>query len=51
MFPVLRIRDVYPGSEYFFHPGSRVEKTLDPDPYQRIEVFFTQKILLSAGEI
>ncbi len=26
---VLRIRDVYPGSE-FFHPGSRVKKILDP---------------------
>jgi hypothetical protein len=27
--PVLRIWDVYPGSE-FFHPGSRVKKILDP---------------------
>jgi hypothetical protein len=26
---VLRIRDVYPGSE-FFHPGSRVKKASDP---------------------
>jgi hypothetical protein len=26
---VLRIRDVYPGSE-FFHPGSRVKKAPDP---------------------
>jgi hypothetical protein len=33
--PVLRIRDVYPGSE-FFHPGSRVEKIPFPDPHQRI---------------
>jgi hypothetical protein len=26
---MLRIRDVYPGSE-FFHPGSRVKKIPDP---------------------
>ncbi len=30
---VLRIQDVYPGSE-FFHPGSRIKKI--PDPHQRI---------------
>jgi hypothetical protein len=29
--PVLRIRDVYPRSE-FFHPRSRVKKIPDPDP-------------------
>jgi hypothetical protein len=27
--PVLRFRDVYPGSE-FFHPGSRVKKIPGP---------------------
>ncbi len=42
---VLRIRDVYPGSEFFhrgsririIYPGSRVKKI--PDPHQRIQVF------------
>jgi hypothetical protein len=33
---VLRIRDVYPGSE-FFRPGSRVKEAPDPE-----SVFFTQ---------
>jgi hypothetical protein len=33
VFSVLRIRDVYPGSEYI-HPGSMVKKI--PDPHQRI---------------
>jgi hypothetical protein len=49
---VLRIRDVYPGSE-FFHPGSRVKKFRipDPDPYQRILVFVTQKIVSKLSEI
>jgi hypothetical protein len=38
---VLRIRDVYPGSEIIL-PGSRVEKIPDyPDPYQRIQVLLT----------
>jgi hypothetical protein len=32
-FPVLRNRDVYPGSEFFL-PGSRFKKI--PDPHQRI---------------
>jgi hypothetical protein len=40
-YQVLRIRDVYPGSE-FFRPGSRVKKIPDPDPHQRILVFLTQ---------
>jgi hypothetical protein len=38
--PVLRIRDVYPGPE-FFHPGFRVKKITDP--HQKIQVFLTQK--------
>jgi hypothetical protein len=32
---VLRIRDVYPGSE-FFHPGFRLKEIPDPDPHKRI---------------
>jgi hypothetical protein len=32
MEEVLRIRDVYPGSD-FFHPGSMVEKIPDLDPH------------------
>jgi hypothetical protein len=32
---LLRIRDVYPGSE-FSYPGSRVENIPDPDPHKRI---------------
>jgi hypothetical protein len=40
-YPLLRIRDIYPGSE-FFHPGSRVKKKI-PDP-----VFFTKKLFLSS---
>ncbi len=38
--PVLRIRDVYPGSE-FFRPGSWVKKI--PDPHQRIRDFLPKK--------
>jgi hypothetical protein len=30
-YAVLRIRDVYPGSD-FFHPGSRIRKVSIPDP-------------------
>jgi hypothetical protein len=44
---VLRIRDVYPGSE-FFHPGSQVKKI--PDPHKRIEVFLTQKVVFKLSE-
>jgi hypothetical protein len=32
---VLRIPDIYPGSE-FFYSGPRVSKIPDPDPHQRI---------------
>jgi hypothetical protein len=52
ILPVLRIGDVYPGSE-FFHPGSPRSRIPDPgskrlripdlDPHQRILVFLTQK--------
>ncbi len=38
---VLRILDVYPGSD-IFHPGSKVDKIPDPYPHQWIEVFFTK---------
>jgi hypothetical protein len=40
--PMLRIRRVYPGSN-FLHPfpGSIVKKIPDPDPHLRIYVFFT----------
>jgi hypothetical protein len=33
-YPVLRIRDVYPGSRIrlFFHPGSRIRTVSIPDP-------------------
>jgi hypothetical protein len=49
---VLRIRDFYPGSE-FFHPGSRVAKIPDPEPYRiqkckyqgSLETIFGVKIL------
>ncbi len=37
-FPLIllsSVADVYPGSESF-HPGSRLKKTPDPDPLQRI---------------
>jgi hypothetical protein len=39
MSSVLRNKDVYPGSRILdptFHPGSGVNKILDPDPHQRI---------------
>ncbi len=48
--PVLLIRDIYPGSE-FFHPGSRVKKVPDPGSRIRIhikEVFLTKKLFLSS---
>jgi hypothetical protein len=40
MKPVLRIRDVYPGSEFFPYRihGRNDSRILDPDPHQRIEV-------------
>ncbi len=31
-------------------PGSRVKKAPDPDPQQRIQVFFTQKIVIKLSE-
>jgi hypothetical protein len=40
---VLRIRDVYPGSE-FLHPGSRIKRI--PDPHKRILVFLTLKTVV-----
>ncbi len=42
--PLLRIRDVYPGSEVF-HPGSRVKRFRipDPAPHQRIWSNFNPK--------
>ncbi len=47
---VLRIQDVYPGSEFFpsqiQDPGSRVKKILDP--HQRIQVFYPKKLFLSS---
>jgi hypothetical protein len=46
---VLRIPDVYPGSE-FFYPGPRVKKIPDLDPHQRIFVFLTQKIVSKLSE-
>jgi hypothetical protein len=39
---VLRIRDVY--------PGSRVDKILNPDPHQRIYVFFNPKNLILSSQ-
>jgi hypothetical protein len=50
--PVLRIRDVYPGSE-LFHPGSWVKKV--PDPRIRIRIkkfkkFLPKKLFLSSGK-
>jgi hypothetical protein len=39
---VLRIRDVFRGSE-FFHPGSRVKKIPDPDPHQKFKYFNPKK--------
>jgi hypothetical protein len=35
VFAVLRIRNVYPGSD-FFHPGSRIRNFSTPNPDQRI---------------
>ncbi len=53
--PVLRARDVYPGSE-FFHPGSRVKKIPDPGSQTRIhikkiEVFVTHTIVSKLSAI
>jgi hypothetical protein len=46
---MLRIRDVYPESE-FFNPGSRFKKIRipDPNPHKIIEEFLTQKLFLSS---
>jgi hypothetical protein len=55
--PVLRIRDVYPGSWIINFP-SRIQGQKDsrswipdPDPHQRIEVFLTQKFVSKRSEI
>ncbi len=52
---VLRIWEVYPGSEFFpFRiPGQKDSGSRIPDPYphQRIEVFLTQKIVCKLSEI
>jgi hypothetical protein len=40
-----------PGSEFFFHPGSGVEKFPDPDPQQIIEVYLTHKGVTKPKEI
>ncbi len=45
-----RIQEVYPGSE-FLHPGSRVEKALDPDPEQKFLGIFNPKIITKLSEI
>jgi hypothetical protein len=37
---MLRIRNIYPGSDFF---GLWVDKIPDPDPHQRIEVFLPQE--------
>ncbi len=51
---MLRVRDVYPGSE-FFHPGSRVKKILDPGSRIRIHVklfkyFLSKQLFLSSRQ-
>jgi hypothetical protein len=46
--PVLRIRDVYPGSECF-HPGSTVKKI--PDPHQRFEYCKDKKCFYALGKM
>jgi hypothetical protein len=47
--PVMRIRDVYPGSE-FFHPGSRVKKFPDPGSASKNLSIFNQKIVSKLSE-
>ncbi len=47
---MLRIRDVYPGSE-FFHPGSRVKKASDPgsgSAAKNLSTLMPIKLLLSS---
>jgi hypothetical protein len=42
--PVLRIRDVYPRSQFSIpDPGSKRYRLPNPDPQKRIKVFATQK--------
>jgi hypothetical protein len=49
---VLRIRDVYPGSEFSFpDPGSKRFRIPDPNPHQRIKVFLTPKLFLNSRKI
>jgi hypothetical protein len=51
VFPsVADLGDVYSGSEYF-QPGSRVGKTLDPDPHKRILNIFYPKIFTKRSGI
>jgi hypothetical protein len=55
LLPVLRIRDVYPGLE-FFHFGSKVKKIPDPGSRIRIHIkefkyFKTHKIVSKLSEI
>jgi hypothetical protein len=42
LIPELRIRDVYPGSE-FFQPGSRVKKIADPGSASKNLSIFNSK--------
>jgi hypothetical protein len=57
---LLRIRDVYHGSEFFPSriqdkkipdPESKRFRIPDPDPHQSIKVFLTQKIVAKLSEI
>jgi hypothetical protein len=48
--PVLRIRDVYHGSE-FFHPGSRVKKIPDPESGSKNLSILTQESVSKLSEI
>ncbi len=46
---MLRIRDVFPGSEFSISdPGSKRFRILNPAPHKRIEVFLTQKLVSKA---
>jgi hypothetical protein len=40
IYSVLRIRDVYPGSEFFFHPDSRIRIFFHPGPRIGIQKLF-----------
>ncbi len=47
---MLRIRDKHPGWIRFF-PSSRVDKIPVQDQHQRIQVFFTQNLILSSQKL